>query len=86
MKKFLFILLYVLLTVVGLHFMYEAYILKTHPIDGTGVGFHPFGLDLLVKNEDIPSTSLKTFILGSALLIGASLLVTVNKFKFKKSE
>ena len=82
-KRFTLTIVSILSAIIGVYLMYESFVLQSQfqSIDGTGVGFHPFGLDLLIPTEKITPTSIKTFIFGFLFVVVSLLLIKLKELQ-----
>lgn len=82
-KRFTLTIVSILCAIVGVYLMYESFVLhnQLQSIDGTGVGFHPFGLDLLIPTDMITSTSIKTFVFGLLFVTVSFLLIKLKELQ-----
>lgn len=76
-------ILSILCAMIGVYLMYESFVLQSEQLtmEGSGVGFHPFGLDLVIPTEMITSTSIKTFIFGFLFVVVSLLLFRLKKLQ-----
>lgn len=80
-KRFTLIVFSILSAIIGMYLMYESFILQSATIDGGGVGFHPFGLNMMIPNDMITSISIKTFVFGFLFVVVSFLLFKLKKLQ-----
>lgn len=65
--------------IVGIYLLYESYHLSGIVPDGTGVGFYPFGIKILLANYSIASVGIFTGLVGVIIILVPVILALVGR-------
>jgi hypothetical protein len=82
-KGFHLIIISIFSALIGVYLIVESFVLHSgiDSMNGYGVSFHPFGLNLFIPNEMVTSTSIKTFVFGSLFVIVSFLLLKLKELQ-----